>query len=407
MILDLLKYTIIVTSVIVIPFSLYHFIIGLHSFKKSSNFRDTDKLNKFAILVAARNEEKVIGNLIDSLKDLDYPKDMYEIIISPNNCTDNTKDVALQKGVRVFEPIGTIKSKGQVLHQLFDLLIKNENHDAYVVFDADNLVDKNFLSEMNKVIESGYSAAQGFRDSKNPFESITSGCYTIFHYMINTFYNKPRTTLNINNMLIGCGFMTTRTVIEDLGGWNTKTLTEDLEFTVLTTLEGHRIGYSEKAIYYDEQPNSFIDSWHQRVRWSLGAKQGLFANLKNLINAFFNRKEIESFDKIAMLSASIISNVSLVATIAGCALIAMETTYRIGLKYFGLNILASIVGGSLFAIFVLVLTGKKIRPYWKGILGFGLFLFSWIPINLYVLFKKDMVWKVMKHESDIKFEELK
>lgn len=258
MLTEILTIITIVSSIIMIPFSLYQIYIGMHYFKKDNKFAKADKINKFAIIVAARNESKVIGGLIDSLKNLDYPKDKYEIIVAPNNCTDDTKEQAIKHGARIFEVKNPVKTKGDVLHQMFNYLIKEEEHDAYVIFDADNIVDKNFLKAMNESIENGYYAAQGFRDSKNPYESWVSSAYTIYHYMVNTFYNNPRTTLKINNMIIGCGFMATRELINNLGGWNTKTITEDLEFTVLTTLDGSRIGYREDAIFYDEQPNQFL-----------------------------------------------------------------------------------------------------------------------------------------------------
>ncbi|MFM1583083.1 glycosyltransferase family 2 protein, partial [Helcococcus ovis] len=364
-----------------------------------NNIPDTDNYNKFAILVAARNEAKVISNLIDSLKSLNYPKDKYEIIIAPNNCTDNTREVAINKQVRVFDIKSPIKNKGDVLHQMFDYLIDNEDHDAYVIFDADNIVDKNFLLEMNKQIEYGFSASQGFRDSKNPYESFTSGSYTLYHYMISTFYNKPRTALKLNNMIIGCGFMVTKKVIKSLGGWNTKTITEDLEFTVLTTLQGEKIGYTEKAIFYDEQPNSFIDSWHQRIRWQLGLKQGFLANSREVLKSLFRGKGINFLDTYAMLIANYISNISLLSMIFGTILISMKTTSIVGFSILGYNIIGMVFGPSLFAILILALNGKKIIPMWKGILFFGVFLASWIPINAYVLFKDNVEWKEIKHDS--------
>lgn len=402
MLIKILTAIVILLSIIIVPFSLYQFIIGLNYFNKTKKLPNTNKKNKFAILIAARNEEKVIGSLIDSLKNLNYPKDKYEIIVAPNNCSDKTKEVSIEHGARIFEVTNPIKNKGDVLHQMFDYLLKEEDHDAYVIFDADNIVDKEFLNEMNKQIEAGYSAAQGFRDSLNPNESFTSGAYTLYHYMINMFYNKPRTALKLNNMIVGCGFMTTRDVMTSLGGWNTKTITEDLEFTVLTTLNGKKIGYSEKAIFYDEQPNSFIESWHQRIRWQTGVRQGFHINGKKAIKSFFDGKGFKYLDIFSMLSANFISNVSLISMIVGNVLLGMRTTSLLGLGFFGLNILGAFVGPIFFAILILALSNKKILPMWKGILFFGVFLASWIPINLYVIFNDNVEWKQMSRTSKVR-----
>lgn len=402
MIIKILTWIVILLSIIIIPFSLYQFFIGLHYFKKTENLPETDKRNKFAILVAARNESTVISQLIESLQKLEYPKDKYEIIVAPNNCTDNTEEVAREAGARIFHVQNPIRNKGDVLHQLFEHLIEDEDHDAYVIFDADNIVDSKFLLEMNKLIESGYSAAQSFRDSINPYESATSGAYTLYHYMINNFYNKPRTYLKLNNMIIGCGFMATRSIIKSLGGWNTKTITEDLEFTVMTTLSGERIGYSEKAIFYDEQPNSFVTSWHQRIRWQTGVKQGFEASSKEILNNLVKEKKLKYFDIFSMLSANVVSNISLLSMIAGSLLIAMKTTTGLGLTFLGLNIAGAIIGPILFAILILWLSKRKILPIWKGILFFGIFLASWIPINLYVLFNENLEWKEIKRSSKVR-----
>lgn len=399
MIIKILTGIVIILSMIIIPFSLYQFFVGIHYFKKTENLKETDKRNKFAILVAARNEALVISQLIESLHKLDYPKDKYEIIVAPNNCTDNTEEVARNAGARIFQVQNPIRNKGDVLHQLFDHLIENEDHDAYVIFDADNIVDSKFLLEMNKLIESGFSAAQSFRDSINPYESATSGAYTLYHYMINMFYNKPRTYLKLNNMIVGCGFMATRSIIQSLGGWNTKTITEDLEFTVMTTLCGARIGYSEKAIFYDEQPNSFITSWHQRIRWQTGVKQGFKASSKEILTNLVKEKKLKYFDIFSMLSANLVSNISLLSVLIGSVLVAMQTTAGLGFRFLGLNIAGAIIGPILFAVLILFLSKRPILPMWKGILFFGVFLASWIPINLYVTFNENLEWKQMKRSS--------
>ena len=203
-------------------------------------------------------------------------------------------------------------------------------------------------------------------------------------------------------MILGCGFMATRSITKSLGGWNTKTITEDLEFTVMTTLSGERIGYSEKAIFYDEQPNSFVTSWHQRIRWQTGVKQGFEASSKEILNNLVKEKKLKYFDIFSMLSANLVSNISLLSMIAGSLLIAMKTKTGLGLTFLGLNISGAIIGPILFAILILWLSKRKILPMWKGILFFGIFLASWIPINLYVLFNENLEWKEIKRSSKVR-----
>lgn len=398
---SILTVIVFILGIILLPFTIYQFFIGLHFFKKDKEVRKSEKFNKFAVLIAARNEEKVIGKLIESLHNMNYPKNRYEIIVAANNCTDDTRGVAERLGVRLFDVEGTVRTKGDVLHEMFNYLIKHEDYEAYVVFDADNIVTPNFLIEMNNAIENGYSAAQGFRDSKNPHESAISGAYTIYHYLINSFYNYPRNKMNINNILVGCGFMATKSIIEELGGWNTKTITEDLEFTVLTTMHGAKIGFCENAIFYDEQPNTFEDSWHQRMRWTVGVRQGFDLNIKKLISQIFKEGKIKRFDNVAFLSMNLISNLSLIEMVLATILVCIKTTYIVGFTMFGINLLSMIVVPSIFALFILAINEKPILPMWKGILFFGIFLISWIPINLCAGFIKNIEWKEMKHDSKV------
>ena len=157
---------------------------------------------------------------------------------------------------------------------------------AFIIFDADNVVDKNFLKEMNNVICSGYSVAEGNRDSKNSTDNWLSGSYSLYYYFQNLFFNKARMNMGLSASINGTGFMVKREVIKK-HGFDTKTLTEDIEFTALCALNGEKIAYAEKAITYDEQPVKFSDSWKQRKRWSKGCLQCLKHYDGKLIKKFF------------------------------------------------------------------------------------------------------------------------
>ena len=240
--------------------------------KSKVKFKKSKKKNFFAIIVAARNESQVIGNLVESLKELDYPKDRYGIFIVPNNCTDNTSKVALDSGATVLECNVKTKTKGDVLKFAFNKLKDNKEIDAYVIFDADNLVHKDFLKHMNDCLNSGYKVAEGYRDSKNPKDNWISGSYTIFYLFQNIFFNRSRMSFDASASINGTGFMISKDII-DRDGFETFTLTEDVEFTGQCALKGEKIAFVEDAITYDEYPIDFGASWKQRKRWSAGIIQ--------------------------------------------------------------------------------------------------------------------------------------
>ena len=171
-------------------FGMYFAITGLFGFKNyhKSMFGRHKPKYKFAIIVPSRNEEKVIGALIKSLDKQNYPKDLYETIIVPNNCTDDTAGAAKKAGATVMECTVPVKVKADVLQFVFKKLKPRKDIDAYVIFDSDNLVHPNFLARMNDALCEGVEVAQCFRDSKNMGDNWLTGSYTLFYFIQNFFF---------------------------------------------------------------------------------------------------------------------------------------------------------------------------------------------------------------------------
>ena len=131
--------------IIALLYGLYFVITGLLAFKKDEDqkIRSFRARTKFAIVIAARNEAKVVGDLIKSLKSQNYPNDLYDIYTFVNNTKDDTFDVAKKAGSKAINVNVPVKSKGDVLKFAFDKL-KNKDYDAYIIFDADNVVHPDF-----------------------------------------------------------------------------------------------------------------------------------------------------------------------------------------------------------------------------------------------------------------------
>ena len=134
---------------------LYQLIISLCSFVK---LKDKplieEKDNKFMAIIPAHNEEQVIKNLVESLKHQNYPKELLDIYVIADNCTDNTAKIAQQAGAIVLErneEDPSKKTKGAALQWFLNKKIEeNADYDAFCIFDADNIVDSNFFKAMNK-----------------------------------------------------------------------------------------------------------------------------------------------------------------------------------------------------------------------------------------------------------------
>lgn len=264
------------------------------------------KENKFLMLLPAHNEEKVIGNLIDSLKKLNYPKDKYEICLISDNSTDKTAQIGKEKQISVYERNDlTTKTKGAALKWFFKEIAPKKTYDAVAIIDADNIVEKDFLKYMNLKLNEGYNVVQGYRNIKNPTDNWISGGYAIFYWNQNKNENRLRASKGLSANLNGTGFIVSKKLVEK--GWNTNTITEDIEFTIINRINGEKIGFEERAVVYDEQPTGFVQSIYQRERWTLGHFECFSKLWKVAIKKFIQTRKIDNLDIIVYMYTQIFS----------------------------------------------------------------------------------------------------
>ena len=370
--------------------------------KSKANIKKAEKFNHFAILVPARNEAKVISNLIESLKSQNYPKDKYDIYVIPNNCTDDTEGVAKKAGAKTIKCTVPTKTKGDVLKFVFEKFSgkKGANIDAYIIFDADNLVHPDFISHMNDALESGYNVAQGFRDAKNPSDNWISGSYALFYLLQNIFFNKARMSLNVAASINGTGFMISKALVEK-HGFETYTLTEDVEYSGQCALRGEKIAFVEEAVTYDEYPVSFRQSWTQRRRWSAGNIECMKRYTPNLIKTAIKTKNVHCLDMgLTYMQILGFANMGMLI-ILSLAGIELNDIFSYMFNYGIAFMLFTYILGLLVEIFALLYKNKKIAPVMSGILLFPVFFFTWIPINITCFIKKQVKWEEIKHERSI------
>ena len=395
---------------IVTFFATYNFIISMCSLIK---FKDKplniNKNHKFMAILPAHNEQTVIGNLIDSLNNQDYDKDLLDIYVIADNCTDNTANVAREHGAIVLERFDEEhKTKGYALNWFLQQKIKeNADYDAFFIFDADNIVDKNFTKNMNKKLCQGEEVVQGYRDIKNPTDSWVTAGYALFYWTMHRFYHLARYNVGLSPLLNGTGFMVKFDLIKDTG-WDTITLTEDIEFSLKRIITGKRLGWATDAIVYDEQPVSFKASWSQRSRWTVGHIQCLKHYTKDLAVAVKDHKSLMNLDGlfyivggIPVFIASIVLLLSNFVIYLADNMSTAELLINI-VKY----LIPTFIMPILSAIFTMYLEKKPIKPMAKWFLYYPLFLGSWLVINFKCLFKRNITWEKIEHVRDIKIKEI-
>ncbi|MBQ9658551.1 MAG: glycosyltransferase, partial [Clostridia bacterium] len=288
-------------------FWLYQIIISLCSLIKLKDKPNlVNKNHKFMAIIPAHNEEAVIKNLVESLKAQTYDKKLYDIYVIADNCTDNTAIIAQEAGAIVYKRFDeTTKTKGAALNWFLQQKIKeNADYDAFFVFDADNIVDKNFITAMNKKLCEGEDVVQGYRDIKNPTDNWITAGYALFYWTLHRFYHLARYNVGLSPLLNGTGFMVRFDVVKPQG-WDTKTLTEDIEFSLKRIIAGKKLGWATDAIVYDEQPTGFKQSWSQRSRWTVGHMQCMSIYTKELAKAVKEHKTLMNFDGLLYIVGSI------------------------------------------------------------------------------------------------------
>lgn len=258
-------------QLVVFALMMYYFILAFFGFKRKSENKNYTPTKKFAMIVAAHNEEVVIGKLIESMLNQNYPRELFDIFVIADNCTDNTAKIARKYGVYVYERFNKEqKGKGYALEWMFDKIFKmQKKYDAVAIFDADNLVSKNWCKEINSKMLEGYKVVQGYIDSKNPNDSWIASSYSIAFWTQNRMYQLARSNVGLSNQIGGTGFAIDVDILKKFG-WGATCLTEDLEFSCKLILNDEKVGWAHDAIIYDEKPLTLKQSWVQRRRWMQG-----------------------------------------------------------------------------------------------------------------------------------------
>ena len=394
---------------IIVIYWLYQLIISacaLIQFKEKPLIKN--KKHKFMMILPAHNEASVIGALVESLQALDYPKELYDIYVIADNCTDNTAQIAKDLGAIVYERFDEEKkTKGFAMQWFLNQKIKeNADYDAFCVFDADNVVDKNFLNAMNKKLCQGEEIVQGYRDIKNPADSWISAGYALFYWMMNRFYHLARYNLGLSPLINGTGFMVDFNLIKPTG-WDTITLTEDIEFSLKNIAKGRKLGWATDAIVYDEQPTEFKQSWSQRSRWTVGHLQCMKYYTKDLAEGVLEYRTLMNFDGFLylmgipmMIVTFLLLAINTVIFLAdGMSAGALIFNY---IKY----IVATFIVPVLTAVFVMFIEKKPIKKMWKGILLYPVFMASWILINIKCIIKPNTQWEKIEHKRNVKINDM-
>lgn len=291
--------------------------------RKTKDYEDRDPASRFLILVPAHNEERVVGDLIRNLQEMDYPPELYDVYVIADHCDDDTAGVARSLGARVMEiaaqgpdaPTGKPLALKRALEEIGDYAAR---YDLLMIFDADNLVDRHMLREVNsQYLSCGRpDLIQCYLGAKNK-TGVVAWFYYTSYTISNRFFQLAKHRLGLNCAVGGTGYAISTAYVRERGGWTTSSLTEDIEIQVDATLDGRRILWNHGARVYDEKPTRLRASIRQKIRWGQGHWYVALKNTGRLFGALVKRKIsfaefVSTFTYLYSLSVYVIAALQLV-----------------------------------------------------------------------------------------------
>ena len=397
-------------------------IIGLFAKKK---YPKAKVQHKYGVIIPARNEEAVIGNLIKSVYKNNYPQEKLQVFVIAHNCTDNTAKIARELGATVYEYENKEEcTMGYAFRYLFDRIREDygvKNYDGFFLFNADNILSADYFEKMNDAFDAtgGEKIITSFRNSKNFGTNVMSGLYGLYFTIGCRFESRGRTAVGCSTRVQGTGYVINSKLVEN--GWKYVTLTEDWEFSADRVIQGSKIEFCDDAVFYDEQPTTFKIMWRQRLRWSRGHLLVCVTRFKDLIKSLFSRKKHKNKGSVYDMFINCMPVCAIVTAIGALQMIAYLLSPLFGvplvdavmkcLTTLGFSLASFCVTNLFAAIIAFIAERKRIKGVSFGhkvliTLFWPLFVLIQFPIDIIAIFKKNLGWKPIPHEDTTNFEAL-
>ena len=372
---------------------------------------EAKRRHRYAFVIAAHNEEMVVGNLVRSIFAQDYPRELMDVFVVCDACTDDTHRVAEEAGAVVWDRNDLARrGKSWALDYAFDRILNDygDAYEAFVVFDADNLVSRDYISVMNQAFDAGYLVCTGYRNSKNFDSSWISAAYALWFMREAKFLNNARMMSGTSCAISGSGWLVSQKIIRGMHGWGFHSLTEDIQFSTFCGANDIQIGYAP-AEFFDEQPVTFKASWTQRLRWSKGMYEVFFSYARDLLKGISHGR-FSSYDMLVTVApGNMLTLLSVSVNVAYLAIGALShgfiaTQAELNMCVGSLVMTIVSMYSSFFVMgLITTITERRhihAKKRWRvltNLLTFPIFELSYIPINVVALFKK-VEWVPTRHD---------
>jgi cellulose synthase/poly-beta-1,6-N-acetylglucosamine synthase-like glycosyltransferase len=277
----------------------------------------------FAILVPAHNEELLIGKALSSLAMLDYPSGRYTVHVIADNCTDSTGEIASRAGAQVHERVNAEeRGKGFALAWAFNLLLGGDiQYDAYIVLDADAVVEPDFLKALARGLARGGLALQSHNAVLNAAESPTSALRWLALSLMNYIRPLGRNVLGGSSTLTGNGMCLTREMLER-HPWQAFGLSEDYQYYLSLVASGEKVLFVPDANVRSVMPTSARQLTTQDIRWESLTRESSSWQRRIGMRLFTDGIQRHSWVRLDALAELLTPPLSALA--GGCALLLIS-----------------------------------------------------------------------------------
>ncbi|MDH5794337.1 MAG: glycosyltransferase family 2 protein [Candidatus Bathyarchaeota archaeon] len=286
MITEILETLFLILTALMAAYLIRHYIFTLTVLKgtpKSSKavaIGNTTYLPTLSILVPARNEEKVVGRILQRMTELTYPKDKMQIIVIDDASTDNTGEIAEQYS-SMYDHIKVVhrdeKEGGKGKTSALNAGFKHAQGEIVFCFDADYYPQRGILEKLAKEFaDPKVGVVQGRITVLNEPQNVVTRLVALERIGGYRIDQQARDSLGLITQFGGTVGGVRRSLLKRLGGWDESILAEDTDLTFRVYLAGYKVRYVNDAESYEEAVESWRAYWKQRYRWAKGHMQCAF-----------------------------------------------------------------------------------------------------------------------------------
>ncbi|MBQ8639937.1 MAG: glycosyltransferase family 2 protein [Lachnospiraceae bacterium] len=419
-----------ICSILLMLLSVMYLYTGIYvivGFFTTRKFPKAKKNHRYGIVIAARNESAVIGDLLASIRAQSYPGEQIATFVVADNCTDNTAEIARSCGAVCYERFHpSKKTKGYALQYLFEQIRRDygiEAFEGYLILDADNLLKPDYIEQMNKAFDSGEKIIASYRNTRNLGDGCIAASYALHWMRTVRLEHRARSFFGLATRLQGTGILFSSELVRD--GWHYTQLTEDRAFCADAVARGYSISYQDEAEFFDEQPTSLRIAMRQRIRWSKGHLQAFSQYSPQLFLHMFTARSLKlrfmSYDMLLITLPRVLIRFGLNATGTLMSLLLLfqapgqplteGTWMRTAALSFLTSLLIQYLWQTCTAGYVLLMERKRLEPMSrKRMVWYAMtfFLFDSIgSLSYFIAAVSKVEWKPIPHHGSVKKREQK